>query len=538
MIRPPGESNISLLVKETYPENWTRGILAGVILIAFIFCYAGVFASLAGQWWNNDMYSYGFLIPWISLYLIWIRRETLSRISPLPNYTGGVPFFITGMGMLLLGQAGGIITLQEISLMFTIPGLVLLLLGTRFLKALWLPIGYLLFMMPIWDFLTDRLHFPFQLFSATLGVRLLQVLGIPVFQQGQYIQLPNITLEVARACSGVNYLISVVAIGIPLAYLFLNGVFRRILLVVYGVVVAVLSNSLRVALIGFLSYYGIGGDLHGPFHMLQGMFVSVIGFGALFAGVMVLSQKPRQSPPSIPAGVSDTIQKIHHDQAPQSRSREILYVGLFLSAILILGGCYYFFHKPLVLSLKGGFKDFPAEMGSWKRVPGKPEPPIYWQKGVDEELSAVYGRNSNKNVQFYIGYFSFQNQEKKLVNFKTDELHRLASKIKIHLNSDDVIEVNQVIQNEGKMKKMTFFWYDLNGRIVTDQIKAKAYMLSNAVLERGTNGAVIMLTMDYKKPEDESLYKAEAGDFIKNVVPALRNYLPLKNVFKEYAPGG
>ena len=109
--------------------------------------------------------------------------------------------------------------------------------------------------------------------------------GYPVYRDGTFIYLPNQTLEVAQVCSGVNYLVAIAAVGIPLAYLSRSTVARRTALVLFGVIVAVIANGVRVALIGFTAYHGlVTGDLHGPGHVFHGMFVAVAGYVALFLG--------------------------------------------------------------------------------------------------------------------------------------------------------------------------------------------------------------------------------------------------------------
>jgi exosortase len=100
--------------------------------------------------------------------------------------------------MLVLGRAGNMITLQELSLVAMIAGLVLCLLGKDYLKAMGFPIAYLLFMVPIADELIAPLHWSFQLLTAKMGVAFLQAMGFSVFLENQYIMLPSITLEYLR----------------------------------------------------------------------------------------------------------------------------------------------------------------------------------------------------------------------------------------------------------------------------------------------------------------------------------------------------
>ncbi|MEK7773418.1 MAG: exosortase, partial [Deltaproteobacteria bacterium] len=273
-------------------------LAAAFLAGGFFFSYAGVFKALTGAWWNNSAYSHGFLVPVASLYIIWTERDRLKRLTPSTGYIAGFAILAIGIGMLLTGNAAGVMVIQELSIIVTLTGVALMVLGADFLKALWFPIAYLLFMLRFWDFIAARLHYPFQNFSAFLGTKLLNIIGIPAYRESIFIELPNITLKVADVCSGVNYLISVLALGIILAYLTVKGLTRSIILVCAGIVIATLANGVRVALIGTLSFYNLSGDLHGPYHVLQAMFVAAAGFAALFAGAWALSNRQEAAGPS------------------------------------------------------------------------------------------------------------------------------------------------------------------------------------------------------------------------------------------------
>ncbi len=493
----------------------------GIIVMAgLIFCYAGVFKALVDQWWSNNMYSYGFLIPVISLYLVWVRREKLQKTRPFPNYAYGVPLLFAGLSMLVAGQAGGIVSLQELSFIIVLASVVLLLLGKNFMRVLWLPITYLLFMIPIWEVVVDGLHLPFQILSADLGVKIMQTAGIPVYRQGIYIELPHITLEVARVCSGVNFLIAVIALGIPLAYLYLKGWRRRIALVGSAIVIAILSNGLRVALIGTLSYYGISSDLHGPFHVLQGLFVSFVGYLVLFGGLWILSKRP------YPISHSSESEPKNLEDQEISGQKGILYPAVMLVSLFILLGTYVNLYKPSPVSLKMDLNLFPLQIGEWQGRNTPSSIDIYQELEADHKLSRVYQTDSDRTVHLYIGYFESQEQAKELIDYRTDELLRQASKIKVRLNPHGSVEINKLIQIDGEENRLVLFWYDLNGRIVGDKYMAKLCTIWNALAKGRTNGAVIMITTRLKNRKDLTTGLTEAENFAKKISPILGNYLP------------
>jgi exosortase len=271
------------------PENiWIK---VGLLLVAFAFPYGRVIPLLL-MTWSRDDYSHGFLIPLIALYFVWVDRKRLRTLPIQPNILGGLILMLMGSLMLMMGNIGGVFIFQELSLIVIIPGLVLILLGTRYLIALALPLAYLILMVPVLDEVIDKIHWPFQIFSAKMGSTLLKFFDIPFFLRSNYFELPNMTLEVAEECSGVRYLISIMAIGIPLAYFTQRGWWRKITLVISSMIIGILSNGVRVAFVVLCAYYYGGNNIQGPFHIFQGLFVSVVGFIFLFILAWLLSKIP------------------------------------------------------------------------------------------------------------------------------------------------------------------------------------------------------------------------------------------------------
>lgn len=503
-----------------YCQAHRRALALGALVsAAFLFCYAGVLMSLAGQWRSNDMYSYGFLIPVISGYLVWIRRKTLASLAAAPTPVAGWAVLGAGLMMQVAGKAGAVLVLQELSLIVTLIGGVLLLLGTGFLRVLWFPIAYLLFMVPVWDAVTDRLHYPFQRFSANLGVMLVQAVGIPVHQEGVYIQLPNITLEVARVCSGVNYLIAVFAVGIPLAYLFLQGWARRSALVGFAVTIAVLSNGLRVALIGVLSYYGLSGDLHGPFHVLQGLFVSVIGYGAIFGGLMVLSKTPSDLP------VHSEGRKDPPPGPLPSRQRGSRARVAMVSAVLAVAGGYVSWYEPIPVPLKENLRDLPLVIGEWRGEGAVPGDSVFRKVGADREVFRTYRRPSGGTVHLYIGYFESQQQGRELADYRSGDLERDATPIEMDLGPGRTVVINQVLRGEGGRAKRSFFWYDLDGRIATNAFQVKSSAIWKALTSRKTNGAIVIVVADGNDRPGSGQVQIPEEEFIKDLLRLLPQYM-------------
>ena len=490
------------------------------MFISFFFLYWKVFETLTFQWRHNVMYSHGFLIPLISLYLVWTRRDELRRISYLPKH--GAAFVALGLGivLVLVGHLAGIQIIQALSLIFSLTGMVMLIFGVSSLKIFWFPIVYLLFMIPMWEeMVTGHLHLPFQKFSAANGITLLHLAGIPAYREGLFIKLPEMVLEVAKACSGVNHLIAVIAISIPFAYIFLMGWPRRILLILIAIIIAILANSLRVTLIGILSYLNIGSPVHGPFHILQGLFVSFVGYVALIGTTWALSERPKKQ-----HGTDANRDLSGNMRNPINRKPNVLVLAV---VIFLAAGSYINFHKFSPVSLINSFDLFPRNIGDWTGSSADSGFSEWFKEAkVDEELSRIYRKNGREMIELYIAYFEYQDSKKKVINFRTEELHQNGSVINVDIKSGKEMEINKLFQRDKAKNSTIFFWYDINGRILNNRFKAKLHRVWNGLVRGRTNGAIIILKSDLVPGESLNGAEEQIKEFIRAVYPFFQDYLP------------
>ena len=494
----------------------------GLLTLVFLYLYIPTFSALVSTWWTRDDYSHGFLIPLITLYLVWYRWEKLKNLQIQPAYSWGVTVMLIAGAMLLLGKAGGVITLQELSLVVMIVGLVLCLLGKNYLKALGFPIAYLLFMIPITDEVIAPYHWAFQLLTAKMGVAFLQTLGFTALLEHQYIILPAITLEVAKVCSGINYLISIIVIGIPLAYVTQKKVWCRVILVVSAVVIGVIANWIRVAAIGIWAYYG-GEVLHGPFHLFQGLFVAQLGFIALFGGAWLLSKVPQAQ---LQGSHPDSV-KSQPEEGGLGDQYGLLHPAWLAAFVILLGlAVYLSSFKPGLVPLKTGFALFPIVIDKWSGYVADADSFVFKVQGADHELLRIYQGPSGGEVQLYVAYFEAQHHTKELVNNMTAPLHHNATVVEIPFGRANTIRVNQTRLLDERGKWLAFFWYDFNGRIVADRYQAKFLTTMDALLHRRSNGAFVVVLRPLIGETNQEMSWLEEQAFIRNLIPVLHRYLP------------
>jgi EpsI family protein len=468
---------------------WRNGLLFVLVTIALIAAHRLALLTMVRTWDASPMYSYGFTVPFVSAYLLWTRRAALAALTPRPSWLAGGSFLLGGLGLTIAARAGGIQVLEQVAFLLSLVGIVFVLFGAAYVRTGWAALAYLLLMVPLWDGFTESLHEPFQRRSAAMGMAMLRAVGIPVFREGTFITLPNLQIEVARACSGVNYLVAVLALGLPLAYVFLQDMWRRVVLIGSAILIAALSNGLRVALICVLAHYEVGSALHGPFHVLHGLFVAGIGYVVLFAGLRALAPKDgarreAPAPAAAPAGPPAASVFV-------SARAAVALIVLFLAV-----GSNVLAREPQPVALNGALDAFPATLGGWTAMPAsrfaaRPLEPSLWP-GADTEYRRRYRRADGAVVDLYIAYFESQQQTKKVITYHAADLHNRASAIRLTGGDGGQFAVNFVTASASG--PAVLFWYDVHDRPEINPYSVKAWTLWNAIWRGRNNGAVVVLT--------------------------------------------
>ena len=251
-------------------------------MAATAFLYEHVLKGLAIQWWTDENYSHGFLIPVISGYLLWERRRQLARARP-DTSVWGYPVLVLGLLLLIVGQAATFGFAVRLSFVVTLAGLTLLLAGPAVLRIAAFPLAYLLFMIPVPATLLTRIAFPLQLLAAKAATGTLDLLNVPVLREGNVIELAATRLEVTEACSGIRSLISLLALAVIFAYVSQRTGKARLILVLSAVPIAVIANAARVTLTGVAAQAFGPGAAMGFYHLFSGWVIFLVAFGLMAA---------------------------------------------------------------------------------------------------------------------------------------------------------------------------------------------------------------------------------------------------------------
>jgi exosortase len=296
------------------------------IAVALAFVYFTVLLKLGGDWWNDENYSHGLLIPFVIGYILWLQRQRFSEVKTRPAIWWGA--FGVGFSLLLLwaGTAGAELFVQRISLVVMLASVVVYFWGFRQLRQIAVPLFLLILSIPIPQIIFNRIAFPLQLFASRCAVGAMSFLSIPVLRQGNIIELMPLgasepkKLAVVEACSGIRSLMTLVTLAVVYAYFtkpkndvaqpsvcedvvepqkkvcathdklkfaghFLKSFtfWRSLLLVVAAVPIAILTNALRVSGTGVLAHYYGTRVADGFFHSFSGWVIYIAAAVLLFA---------------------------------------------------------------------------------------------------------------------------------------------------------------------------------------------------------------------------------------------------------------
>lgn len=248
--------------------------------------YGDVVISWMQDWWSNETYSHGFLAAAIALYVAWRQRSATLALPARPSAKGLI-LTSASVLMFIVGKLGAEFFTTRISLIVLVCGLTWTFWGLPRLRRLAFPLLLLASVVPPPVILYNKLAAPLQLLASGIGTQVAQAFGASIFRDGNVIQLPNTTLGVAEACSGLRSLASLTVGALLLGYVERLRTLNRVLVLLLAIPIAVLFNVLRVAGTALLAEEHP--DLAmGFYHSLTGWLVFVGGFGTLYAAAKLL----------------------------------------------------------------------------------------------------------------------------------------------------------------------------------------------------------------------------------------------------------
>ena len=259
---------------------WFLGLL--------ILLYYPVLKVMVSEWANDESMGHAFFVPLVAGYAAWLNREKILA-APVKPCWPALTLVLWGFCQMLLGFLGADFFIARTAFLIAIVGLVWTLAGTAVLRTLAFPLFLLIFMIRIPLFVYQQITFPLQSLASSVASQTLELIGIPVLQDGHVLQLASKRLEVVEACSGIRSLLSLTFLSVAYSHFFERRLWMKVLLFIATVPIAIVANAGRVTMTGILTQYKPE-MAEGAYHSFEGWVIFMVELVALLALHRLLSR--------------------------------------------------------------------------------------------------------------------------------------------------------------------------------------------------------------------------------------------------------
>jgi exosortase D (VPLPA-CTERM-specific) len=372
----------------------TLGLITGLIVI---WIYWPVLTSLVTQLANDEDFSFGLLLPPVSAYIVYLKWPQIRSTPWRPSWLG-VPLIILAFCIFISGKLIADVYSVRLSFLILIGGLFLFLGGWGILRLFSFPLVILILMLPLPGIITSTITLPLQLISSKLAAIFLRVLGVTLVLQGNVIDLGFRQLQVVAACSGLRYILSLLALGTIYCYFYQHRFWKSIILIISLIPTSILANAIRVAAMGFFPSLQ-----EGFWHGFSGWLIFIFCLGLLIAFNALLDYVVPDSKTNVGSAPPDQPEN-------QSYPPKIPLTPYWTSlALVILGGLLIqTIASPPPVPLLKSFDHFPLTIGPWRGERTFMDSEIFQKTEADDYLDATYTSPNSANVNLYIAHYAKQ----------------------------------------------------------------------------------------------------------------------------------
>lgn len=514
-------------------SSWGVFWLLVAILGAGVFFQTGVDALLTA--WQLPEYSHGPLIPVLSS-ILFLRqlKEVPGPVGPITRRWPGVVVVIFAV---LLGAFGRIIQISDFAtyaMILWIGGMLLIVMGWNRGKHFWPPVLHLVYMLPLPGVLYYGLSTYLQGVSSHLGVFFLQMLNVPVYLDGNIIDLGVYKLQVAEACSGLRYLFPILSFSYIFAVLYRGPMWHKAVLLISAVPITVFMNSVRIAIAGVVvDRYGTA-FVEGFTHFMEGWVIFITCVLILFglARLMLMLNPVKMT-------LVESLDLEFEGLGRQlGRVRAIEPSAVLIGAAVVMAGLAAIWQmvpaRELSMVERESFYAFPSHLGDWTAGDKQRlDPAIEKVLKADDYLSVNLGRvNQPEPVELFVAWYKDQNNggtHSPTVCLPNSgwEIAKL-EKITVadDLGGQAPFSLNRVIIQKGLDRMMVYYWFDQQGERTASGYRAKLLLAQSKVLTGRSDGALVRLITPIEKDESDAAAEARLQDALRQVIKPLPQFLP------------
>jgi exosortase len=274
--------------------HWSWLALLGA---SFLVAYAPTIASLQAGPWRTEQESHGPLIMLTSLWLAWRSWPPCDAVAPSPAPRAGWLTLSAALALLWISRTQGLLGGEVLSGIVAMSGCTLIIAGRGAMHALGFPIAFLAFAIPLPDWVVDSLTLPLKVFISDAVTAVLHAAGYPIAHDGVVILIGTYQLLVKDACSGLNSIFALLAVGLLYMHLRRHTFWGNFTLLLAIIPIAVIANFMRVLCLVLIAYYGGSELLDGPLHWFTGLAMFGLAAAMLFFIDLLLPSGSRERHP-------------------------------------------------------------------------------------------------------------------------------------------------------------------------------------------------------------------------------------------------
>ncbi|MBE8232299.1 MAG: VPLPA-CTERM-specific exosortase XrtD [Endozoicomonadaceae bacterium] len=505
------------------PRYWFLFIISGLLLLV---AFWGGIHELTSRWDKQEEYSHGYIIPLITLYFIWLKKDTLKQTEFSPSWFGLVIVSLS-LIVFLIGEVSALFILIHYALIATLVGMAWAIMGWPAVKQVLLPILLLIFAIPLPYFLEASLSANLQLLSSKLGVTFIRWCQIPVYLEGNVIDLGLYKLQVVEACSGLRYMFPLMSLGFICAYMFDTVFWKRVVIFISTIPITIIMNSFRIGMIGVLvDNYGIS-VADGFLHDFEGWIIFMACLGLLIVEMMLLTKIGGDGRPmSEVFGLISEQASNGKTDVIKNRSISYPFVASTILLVAVVIGVYSIDQRSEFIPDRKAFPSFPMEIAEWTGKHSNMENAVVNRLGLSDYILADFIKDSNKPVNLYVAYYQSQ---RKGVSPHSPRVCIPGGGWQItdikRTNLRD-LPVNRIIIKKDEMTQLVYYWFQQRGRKMANEYLMKWFLFKDALFLNRTDGALVRLTTLVFPGESMDDAEKRIHGLAADLLPALPAYIP------------
>lgn len=530
MLFPNGSNvkEIKVVWKET-AWGWAAMLGAALVLTAM---FSDGLDRMVQQWEGKAEYSYGYLVPFITLFLIWQKSDVLRRL-PFRGSWAGIAVVAFGVLLFIAGNLSVLYSVIQYSFLIVLAGSVLSMVGWPAFRVIAVPLFVLAFMIPLPDFLYGGLSQHLQLLSSQIGVWFLKECGVSVFLHGNVIDLGVYKLQVEEACDGLRYLFPLMTFGFITAYFFKAPLWKRAVIFISTIPITVLMNSLRIAVIGVTVNQWGQRMAEGFLHQFEGWVVFMVCLTMLFAEMWLLARIGKDPRPMREVFGFVFPQPPPTEARIRYRSIPRPFVAVAILLLAVAGVSAALPKRVEGVQPRQAFSHFPMQLSQWTGRRQVMDAGYVHALNFDDYILADFTNPAMQGIGFYAAYYASQRSKgvphspRACIPGDGWEIRKLSQTAVDGARIDGhPLQVNRVEIAKGDVKELVYYWFQERGRDLPSEFSVKWYLFWDALTRNRTDGALVRLTTVIKPGQDFKDGDRVLTDFSRVLAPKLDTYIP------------